>query len=47
MRIEEVKELLLNDMKSVTDLTSLNDLKVKYLLEVLIAVKCSEIVPTF
>ena len=31
MRIEEVKELLLNDMKSVTDLNSLNDLKVKYL----------------
>ena len=31
MKIEEVKELLLNDMKSVTDLNSLNDLKVKYL----------------
>ena len=31
MKIEDVKELLLNDMKSVTDLNSLNDLKVKYL----------------
>ena len=31
MKIEDVKELLLNDMKNVTDLNSLNDLKVKYL----------------
>ena len=31
MRIEEVKQLLEKDKETVTDLNSLNELKVKYL----------------